>query len=409
MMRAEGIYYWNQKGDKILDASSGLFTTPLGHCRPEIREAVTKQLSTLDYTPHFNTGHPLSFKVANEIAEVLPEEFNKLFFANSGSEAVETVVKIVYAYWRARGQGQKTMFIARQRAYHGVNMGGISLSGIVNNRRAFNPGTPMTAHMRHTLLEENRFTRGLPDHGAHLAEDLQNYIDTYGAENVAACIVEPVSGGIGCIVPPKGYLQRLREICDKNDILLVFDEVLTGFGRLGDWFGASAFNVKPDIISMAKAITNGTVPMGAVAVKESIYDAVVNASDERMIELFHGYTFSAHPVACAASYATLRIMKEEKILARTKKLAKVLEDALFQLEDVPVVRDIRNYGMLAGIELAPKEAPSLRGSEVYQNLFWSGMHVKATGDTLIIAPPFVMEEKDFELLYTLLYNELKKH
>ena len=301
------------------------------------------------------------------------------------------------------------MFIARQKSYHGVNIGGISLSGIVNNRRAFNPGTPMTAHMRHTLLEENRFTRGLPAKGKYLAEDLQNYIDTYGAENIAACIVEPMSGGIGCIVPPEGYLQRLRELCDKNDILLVFDEVLTGFGRLGDWFGASEFGITPDIISMAKAITNGAVPMGAVAVKEGIYDAVVNAPDERMIELFHGYTFSAHPIACAASYATLRIMKEENITARAKKLAKVLEDTLFQLEDLPIVRDIRNYGMLAGIELAPKDKPSFRGSEVYQNLFWSGMHVKATGDTLIIAPPFVMEEKDFELLYTLLYNELKKY
>ena len=409
MTKAKGVYYWNQQGDKILDGSAGLFTTPLGHCRPEIRDAVSEQLATLDYTPHFNTGHPLSFRLAEELSQILPEGMNKLFFANSGSEAVETVIKGVYAYWRARGEGQKTMFVARQRSYHGVNMGGLALTGIVNNRRFFNPISPLTAHMRHTLLEENRFTRGLPEKGAYLAEDLQQHIDTYGAENIAACIVEPVSGGIGCIVPPQGYLKRLREICDKHDILLIFDEVLTGFGRLGNWFGAMEFGVKPDMISMAKAITNGAVPMAAVAFNENIYKTVINATHEKIIDFFHGYTFSAHPVACAASLATLKIMKDEDILSKVQKLAPRLEDLLFQLQDIPVVKDIRNYGMLAGIELEPEEMPSVRGSKVYQNLFWSGLHVKATGDTLIIAPPFVMEESDMQLLYDLLNKELRKY
>ena len=407
--RAEGIYLWNEQGEKILDGSSGLFTTPLGHCRPEIGVAVSKQLSTLDYVPHFNTGHPLSFELAAKMAEVLPQGINRLFFTNDGSEAIDTTIKMAYAYWRARGLGQKSILVSREKAYHGMNMGGVALSGIINNRRSFSPFVAPVVHLRHTLLEENRFTRGIPEKGAELAEDLQRFIDIHGAENIAACFVEPVAGGAGCIVPPKGYLERLREICSQNDILLVFDEVICCYGRTGNWFAADTFDVKPDIITMAKAVTNGAVPLGAVAVATDIYDTIVNAADEKTIELFHGYTYSAHPVACAAALATLDIMRKEDIIKRIKKLSHYLEDALFQLQDIPIVQDIRNCGMLAAIDLVPSEKPSLRGTEVYQNLFWSGFHVKGTGDNLIIAPPFIMEEKDIDEMCDLLRAELKKH
>lgn len=409
MMQAKGIYYINQNGDKVMDASSGLFTTPLGHCREEITEAVTKQLQKLDFTPHFNTGHEVSFKAAERISRLLPDKLNRIFFVNSGSETVDSTIKMIYAYWRAKGQGQKNILISRERAYHGVNMGGVALSGILNNRSSFNSITPLVAHMRHTCLPENRFTRGLPEKGADLAEDLQRLIDLHGAENIAACFVEPVAGGIGCLVPPQGYLKRLREICTKNDILLVFDEVICGFARTGEWFASQTFNIEPDIITMAKAIANGAIPLGAVAAKQEIYDTIVNAADEKMIEFFHGYTYSAHPVACAACIAAMDIMINEEMDKRAKKLAKVLEDALFQLQGISVVQDIRNCGMLAAIELVPKDKPSLRGTEVYQNLFWSGLHLKGTGDNLIIAPPYIMEEDDIDKMYQMLRDELKKY
>lgn len=407
--RAEGIYYWNQKGEKILDGSSGLFTTPLGHCRPEIKEAVAKQLSQLDYVPHFNTGHPLSFELANELNKVLPQGINRLFFTNDGSEAVDTTIKIIDAYWCARGQGRKNLFVSREKAYHGMNMGGVALSGIANNRRSFSSSGIPVVHLRHTLLEENRFTKGEPQHGVELAEDLQRIIDLHGSENIAACFVEPVAGGIGCIVPPKGYLRRLREICTQNDILLVFDEVITCFGRTGDWFAAHRFDIKPDIITMAKALTNGAIPMGAVATTEHIYETIVNAADQKVIELFHGYTYSAHPVSCAAALTTMEIIHKEGIMKRIQQLSGYLENALFQLQDLPVVRDIRNCGMLAAIDLVPREKPFVRGSNVYQNLFWAGMHVKGTGDNLIIAPPFVMEERDIDQMVEILRTELRKH
>lgn len=409
IVKAEGIYYWNQEGQKILDGSAGLFTSPLGHCRPEIAEAVAKQLSTLDYIPHFNTGHPLSFELADKLAEVLPQDINRIFFTTDGSSAIDTVIKIIYAYWRARKQGQKTILVSREKTYHGMNIGGTALSGISNNRRQLPYFALPVVHMRHTWLKENWFSRGMPDNGAELAEDLQKFIDFHGSENIAACFIEPIAGSIGCIVPPKGYLERIREICTKNDILLVFDEVICGYGRSGDWFAAKAFNVKPDIITMAKALTNGAIPMGMAAVKTDIYDAIVNNADEKMIELFHGYTYSAHPVSCAAALATLDIFHRDKIIARIGKLSRHLEDALFQLQDIPVVKDIRNCGLFAGIELEPKGKPSLRGTEAYQNLFWSGLHLKATGDALIIAPAFIMEPKDIDRICELIRAELKKH
>jgi len=407
--KAEGIYYWNQKGEKILDGSAGLFTTPLGHCRPEIAEAVGQQLKTLDYIPHFNTGHPFSFELATELSKVLPQGIDRVFFTTDGSSALDTVIKVVYAYWRAQKQGQKNILVARDRAYHGMNIGGTALGGIPKNRSQVPPSLLPVIHMRDTWLEENRFSRGVPTKGVELAEDLQRFINIHGGDNIAACFVEPVAGSTGCLVPPEGYLKRLREICTQNNILLIFDEIICCYGRTGNWFAADTFKVKPDIITMAKALTNGSVPMGSVAVKTDIYDTIVQAADEKINDMFHGYTYSAHPVSCAAALATLKIFHQDNIMARLPKISQYLEDALFQLQDIPVIKDIRNCGMFAAIELEPKEKPSLRGTEAYQNLFWSGLHLKATADTLIVSPPFIIEEKDIDKMCELIRAELKKH
>lgn len=404
--KAEGIYYTNSKGDKVLDGASGLFNTPLGHCRPEIAEAMYKQLQELDYSPHFNTGHPLSSLAIERLKKILPKQFNRIFFVNSGSEAVDTTIKMIYAYWRARGQGQKTILVSRELAYHGVNLGGVALSGMVNNRRSFNSFSPTVYHMRHTCLEENKFSRGQPEKGVELAEDLMRAISLHGAENIAACFVEPIAGGVGCLLPPKGYLQRLRDICDEHDILLVMDEVITGFGRTGEWFANQSFDVAPDIMTMAKAITNGAIPMGAVATRQEIYDTIADNSGKDAIDFFHGYTTSAHPVACATCVATIDIMIKEKVVEKVKRMSQYFEDALFKLQDIPVVKDIRNYGMLAAVELKMKDRPSLRGTEAYQNLFWKGLHFKATGDNLIIAPSYVMEEEHIDRICELLRDEL---
>ncbi|MBE8182787.1 MAG: aminotransferase class III-fold pyridoxal phosphate-dependent enzyme [Candidatus Portiera sp.] len=407
--KAEGVYYTNSKGDKLLDGSSGLFNTPLGHCRQEIADAMYKQLQELDYSPHFNTGHPLSAIATERIAKLLPDDINRIYFTNSGSETVDTTIKMIYTYWRARGQGQKTVLVSRERAYHGVNLGGVALAGIVNNKRFFNVSYPQVYHMRHTCLDENKFTRGLPEKGAELADDLLRAIAIHGAENIAACFIEPIAGGIGCLVPPKGYLKRLRKICTEHDILLVMDEVITGFARTGEWFASQSFDVEADIITMAKAITNGAIPMGAVATKQEIYDTVINSSDDNMIDFFHGYTTSCHPVACAACIATIDLMLEEKVDERVKNMSQYFEDAIFKLQDLPVVKDIRNYGMLATVELLPKDnKPSLRGTEAYQKLFWAGLHFKATGDNLIIAPAYVMEKEDIDRIIELLRQELSK-
>lgn len=406
--KAEGVYYTNAKGDKVLDASSGLFNTPLGHCRQEIADAMYKQLQELDYSPHFNTGHPLSAIATERLSNILPDDINRIFFVNSGSETVDTAIKMVYAYWRARGQGQKTVLVSRERAYHGMNLGGVALSGIVNNKRFFNISYPQVYLMRHTYLEENNFTRGQPEQGAELADDLLRAIAIHGAENIAACFVEPIAGGIGCLVPPKGYLKRLRKICTDNDILLVMDEVITGFARTGDWFASQTFDIEADIITMAKAITNGAIPMGAVAAKQEIYDTVVNSSDDKMIDFFHGYTTACHPVACAALIATIDIMEKEQVTEKVKNMSQYFEDTIFKLQDLPIVKDIRNFGLLASVELMPKDKPSLRGTEAYQNLFWSGLHFKATGDNLILAPAYIMGKEDIDKIYELLRQELSK-
>ncbi len=407
--KAEGVYLWDHKGGKLLDGSSGLFCCAAGHGRQEIADAVYRQLQRLDYTAPFNMGQPASFELARRVAALTPEEINHVFFVNSGSEAVDTALKICMAYHRARGQGQRTRFVSRERAYHGVNIGGVSLSGMVKNRETFTGVMPNVVCMRHTWLEENRFTKGQPEHGVELAEDLQRFVDTYGGATIAACFVEPIAGSTGVLIPPKGYLERLREICDMNGILLVFDEVICGFGRLGTPFGSQAFGVTPDIMTMAKALTNGAQPMGAVAVKDEIYETIVNSAPEGAIEFFHGYTFSAHPAACAAGLATQDIFEKEKLFERAAEMSDYFLDAVFALQDIELVSDIRGMGMLAGIDVAPGRVPGLRGTQIQKQLFWNGMHVKFTGDAGILSPPLVTERSQINEMCAILRKTLEEY
>ncbi len=394
--RGEGVYYWNHHGEKVLDASSGLFCCAAGHARAEIADAVSAQLRQLDYAPPFQTGQPLAFELARRVAELTPEGLDHVFFGNSGSEAVDTAMKIAYAYHRARGEGQRNRFVSRERAYHGVNIGGTSLSGMVRNREAFGPGLAGIAHMRHTWLPENRFTKGQPETGAELAEDLQRMVDLFGRETIAACFVEPIAGSTGVLVPPKGYLQRLREICDRHGILLVFDEVICGFGRTGKAFAADSFGVTPDIMTMAKALTNGAQPMGAVAVSDTVYETIVNGAPQGAVEFFHDYTYSAHPAACAAGIATLDIYQREGLFERAAEMAPYFLESVFALSDIELITDIRGYGMIAGFDLAPDGAPGKRGGEFQKRLFAAGMHVKMTGDSGIVAPPLVAEKEHID-------------
>jgi beta-alanine--pyruvate transaminase len=408
IVKGEGVHYVDHKGGRVLDGSSGLFCCAAGHGRPEIAEAVRRQLMEVEYVPHFQLGHPSSFELASRIARLLPDGINRVFFANSGSEAVDTALKIAMAYHRARGEGQRTRFVSRERAYHGVNIGGTSVSGMVKNRETFAALMPNVVHMRHTWLPENRFVKGQPDKGAELADDLQRLCDTYGGSTIAACIVEPIAGSTGVLVPPKGYLERLRKICDAHGILLVFDEVITGFGRLGKPFAAQAFGVTPDVVTMAKALTNAAQPMGAVAVKEGVYDTIVNAAPDNAIEFFHGYTYSGHPAACAAGLAALDIYEKERLFERAAELSPYFLDAVFALKDINSIYDIRGYGLIAAVELAPGKVPGARGVEMQKNLFWKGLHVKFTGDSGLIAPPLVSERKHVDQICDILRKALQE-
>ncbi|MEO8485905.1 MAG: aspartate aminotransferase family protein [Betaproteobacteria bacterium] len=406
IVRAEGMFYWNDRGEKLIDASSGLFCCAAGHGRKEIAEAVGRQLAELDFSAPFLRGHPKQFELATRVAELTPGDLNRIFFGNSGSEAIESAMKIALAYHQARGQGGRTMFVSRERAYHGVNFGGVALSGLVNNRRKFGTGVPGVAHMRHTHLKENFYVPGEGAHGADLAEDLQRIVTLHGAENIAACFVEPIAGSTGVLVPPKGYLKRLREICEQHGILLVFDEVITGFGRTGQAFAAQSFGVTPDMITMAKAITNGAQPMGAVAVSERVHDTIMAAAPEGAIELFHGYTYSGHPAACAAGLATLDIYKRDGLFERGRALSPYFLDALFSLRDLPVVTDIRGYGMLGAIDVASDGAPGRRGHLFQKKLFDHGLHLKTTGDCAIVAPPLVAEKAHIDTIIDILRRTL---
>jgi beta-alanine--pyruvate transaminase len=404
IVRGEGMYYWNDRGEKLIDAASGMFCCAAGHGRKEIAEAVYKQLQDLDFIAPFLRGHPKAFELGARVAQLTPGDLNRIFFTNSGSESVDTAMKVALAYHQARGQGGRTMFISRERAYHGVNFGGVSLSGMVNNRRKFGPTLPGIAHMRHTHIKDNYFTPGEGAHGAELAEDLVRFVNLYGAENIAACFIEPIAGSTGCLVPPKGYLKRIREICDAHGILLVFDEVITGLGRTGYNFAAQAFGVTPDLITMAKALTNGAQPMGAVAISERIHDTIMGAAANGAIEFFHGYTYSGHPAACAAGLAALDIYRDEGLFERGRALAPYFQDAMFSLRDAPHVTDIRGYGMFAAIEVESDGVPGRRGHTYQKKLFDNGLHLKSTGDSAIVAPPLIAEKRHIDEIH----DKLKK-
>ncbi len=406
VVRAEGMHLWNDRGEKLIDASSGLFCVNAGHCRREIADAVSAQLRELDFIAPFTRGHPKQFELATRVAELTPGDLNRIFFVNSGSEAVDSAMKVALAYHQARGQAGRTMFISRDRAYHGVNFGGVALSGIANNRRKFGAGVAGVAHMRSTYIKENFFARGEGAHGADLAEDLQRLVNLYGAENIAACFVEPIAGSTGCLVPPKGYLKRIREICDANGILLVFDEVITGFGRTGQAFASQSFGVTPDLMTMAKGITNGAQPMGAVAISERIHDTVIGAAAEGAIEFFHGYTYSGHPAPCAAGLATLDIYRDEGLFERGQALSPYFLDMLFSLKDVGIVTDIRGYGMFGAVDVAADGTPGKRGHAFQKKLFDNGLHLKATGDAAIIAPPLIAEKEHIDRIGDILRRTL---
>jgi beta-alanine--pyruvate transaminase len=398
LARAEGMYYWTADGREILDGVAGLWCVNAGHGRREITDAVAKQLSTMDYAPAFQMGHPIAFELANRLAKIAPPGMDRVFFTNSGSESVDTALKIALAYHRARGQGQKIRLIGREKGYHGVGFGGISVGGMVNNRKMYAAAMiPGVDHLSHTLdLEHNAYTRGLPQWGAHLANDLERLIALHDASTIAAVIVEPISGSAGVVLPPVGYLKRLREICDKNDILLIFDEVITGFGRIGKPFASLAFDVIPDLMTTAKGLTNGAMPMGAVFSQRKIYDAFMQGP-EGSIELFHGYTYSAHPASCAAALATLDVYSKEGLLTRAATLSPQWENAVHSLRGLPHVIDIRNYGLIGAVELEPRTGkPGARGFEVFLKCFERGVMVRQTGDTIAMSPPLIIEQKQIE-------------
>ena len=406
VVRAEGMYLWSDRGEKILDGSAGLFCVNAGHGRREIADAVGAQLRELDFIAPFTRGHPKQFQLATRVAELTPGDLNRIFFVNSGSEAVDTAMKVALAYHQARGQGGRNMFISRERAYHGVNFGGVSLAGMINNRRKFGPTLPGIAHMRHTHLKENFYTQGQGAQGAELAEDLVRFINLYGAENIAACFVEPIAGSTGCLVPPKGYLERLRAICDANGILLVFDEVICGFGRTGKAFAAQSFAVTPDLMTMAKGLTNGAQPMGAVAISERIHDTIMGAAAEGSIEFFHGYTYSGHPGPCAAGLATLDIYRNEGLFERGAAMSPYFLDALWSLKGLPSVADLRGYGMFAAVEIHPDATPGRRGHSLQKQLFDNGLHLKATGDCVIVSPPLIAEKSHVDAIVDILRKTL---
>ena len=399
VVSAKGAYFTDADGRKIFDGLSGLWCTGLGHGRAEISEAVARQVAQLDYAPAFQFGHPGSFALANKIRELTPAGLDYVFVAGSGSEAADTSLKMARAYWRTKGQAGKTRLIGREKGYHGVNFGGISDGGMVGNRKAFGQ-TIEADHLPHTQLAANAFTRGMPENGAELADRLLDIIALHDASTIAAVIVEPFSGSAGVVIPPKGYLQRLRDICTANNILLIFDEVITGFGRCGAMTGAEAFGVTPDIMNIAKQVTNGTQPLGAVVASKEIYDTFMAAGGpEYMVEFPHGYTYSAHPVACAAGLAALELLQAEDGVGRVKALAPHFENAVHSLKGARHVADIRNFGLAAGITIAPVPGePAKRPYEIAMACWKKGFYVRYGGDTIQLAPPFISEKAEIDRL-----------
>ncbi|MER9722152.1 MULTISPECIES: aspartate aminotransferase family protein [unclassified Mesorhizobium] len=388
---AKDMHYTTSDGRKVLDGTAGLWCVNAGHCRPKITEAIQHQAAELDYAPAFQMGHPIVFELANRLVDLAPKGMDHVFFTNSGSESVETALKMAIAYHRVKGEGARTRLIGRERGYHGVNFGGISVGGIVTNRKMFGTLLGGVDHMPHTHLpEKNAFSKGVPEYGAELANELERIVALHDASTIAAVIVEPVAGSTGVILPPEGYLQKLREICTKHGILLIFDEVITGFGRLGAPFAADYFGVTPDIMTTAKGVSNGVIPMGAVFVKKEIHDAFMTGP-EHMIEFFHGYTYSGNPIACAAALGTLDTYKEEGLLTRGEELAPYWEDALHSLKGEPHVIDIRNIGLIGAIELAPiAGSPTKRAFSAFVKAFERGALIRTTGDIIALSPPLII-------------------
>ncbi|WP_313056451.1 aspartate aminotransferase family protein [Stutzerimonas nitrititolerans] len=407
---AEGMYYTDTAGRQVLDGTAGLWCCNAGHGRREITEAVSRQIARMDFAPTFQMGHPLPFELAERLARISPEGLNRVFFTNSGSESADTALKVALAYQRAIGQGSRTRLIGRELAYHGVGFGGISVGGMGNNRKAFGSSLlPGIDHLPHTLdLKRNAFTRGLPEHGVELADELERLVTLHGAENIAAVIVEPMSGSAGVILPPQGYLQRLREITKKHGILLIFDEVITGFGRVGEAFAAQRWGVTPDILTCAKGLTNGAVPMGTVFVSEQIHEAFMHGP-ESTIEFFHGYTYSGHPVACAAALATQEIYQRENLFQKAIELEDYWQDALFSLQGLPNVTDIRTVGLVAGIQFAPHaESVGRRGYEVFRQCFEDGLLARASGDTIALSPALIVERAHIDAMVERLADAIRK-
>ena len=406
---AKGMYYTTENGEKILDAVAGLWCVNAGHCREKIVKAVQNQVEKMDYGLSFQMGHRLSFEFAKKLTSILPKKIDSVFFTNSGSEAVDTALKIALAYYNAKGIGTKKKFIGRARGYHGSGFGGTSVGGIVANREQFGNLLNGVIHLPHTHIpEKNSFSKGQPKYGKEKADALEDIINFHGNENIAAVIVEPVAGSTGVLVPPLGYLEKLRKICTKNDILLIFDEVITGFGRLGASFAAEKFNVVPDIMTMAKGITNATVPMGAVGVNYEIYQTLLK-SKKNKIELFHGYTYSGHPLACAAGIATLEVYQEEKLFENAKKLEKYFGDRAHSLSKLNMVKDIRNIGLVAGIELdsRAKENNTL-GRDVFEECFNNGVMVRYTGNTIALSPPLIINRDQIDIIFDVLGASIKR-
>ena len=397
---AEGVWFTDSDGRRILDGHSGLWTTGLGHSRPEITEAVSRQMAELDFCPPFQFGHPKAFELATKIADLMPGDLNHVFYTNSGSESADTSLKRARDYWQLKGETRKTRFIGREKGYHGVHYGGVAVGGIPANKKLF--GEVLEAeHLSHTMLPENAFKRGMPSHGAHLADELEAVVERYGADTIAAVIVEPMGGSAGVLPPPQGYLQRLRELCDKHNLLLIFDEVITGFGRCGAMTGADAFGVTPDILNVAKQLTNGAVPMGAVIASSEVHETfMANAGPDYVLEFAHGYTYSAHPVACAAGLAALDVLVEEDLPQRVAAEAPYFESLLHdQLSEKPFVTDVRNYGFAGAITLEARgDEPLRRPFEVAMAMWERGVLVRYGGDTIQMAPHFVMQRQQMDQL-----------
>ncbi|MBC3879437.1 aspartate aminotransferase family protein [Undibacterium sp. FT79W] len=405
---AAGMYYRDQDGREILDGTAGLWCVPLGHSHPTIVKAVQEAIATLDYAPAFQMGHPAAFELAEQLIDYSDNKFGQVFYTNSGSESVDTAMKMVLAYHRARGEAQRTRFISRERGYHGVGFGGMSLGGLPANRKQFANLLGGVDYLPHTYnLEKNAYSRGIPEYGTHLADELDRIVALHDVSTIAAVIVEPLSGSAGVILPPKGYLKRLRELCDKHGILLIFDEVITGFGRMATPFASDFFDVTPDLMTTAKGLTNGVVPMGAVFSKAMIYETLLQSPAG--IEFFHGYTYSGHPLACAAGLASLKVFKEEKVLEHAQSMTEYWEDALHSLKGLPHVIDLRNVGLIGAIELASIPGKvGARAMAVYKQAFAEGVLIRTTGDIIALSPPLVLEKKHIDDLFGKLADILKK-